>query len=153
MSAAVGLAQLRRVDHLLARRARVAAAYTERLAFEGLTPIGPTAGVTKMSWFVYVVRFDARIDRDGIIRALAADGIPSRPYFPSIHLQPFYCERFGFEAGDFPVAEAASRSTLALPFHPNLPVEQVDMVVDALRRAVEDAQNRSRRIWSVGVPA
>jgi perosamine synthetase len=92
-----------------------------------------------MSWFVFVVRFDEEIDRDAVIAALAARGIPSRPYFPSIHLQPFYRRQFGFEAGDFPVAEAASRTTLALPFHANLSDEAVEAVLAALEEAVSEA--------------
>jgi dTDP-4-amino-4,6-dideoxygalactose transaminase len=140
MSAAVGLAQLRRMDELLAKRARVAAAYSERIRIDGVAPLTPTPGTTRMSWFVYVVRFDPEIDRDRVIELLAECGIPSRPYFPSIHLQPFYRDRFGYEPGDFPAAEAASRATLALPFHPNMSTDAVDQVVSALERAVAAAR-------------
>lgn len=136
MSAALGLAQLRRLDELLDKRARVADAYTERLVIDGVEPLALTTGTTRMSWFVYVVRLATDIDRDAVIDALRERGIPSRPYFPSIHLQPFYRERFGFVEGDFPAAEAASRSTLALPFHANLETEAIEIVVEALTAAV-----------------
>lgn len=136
MSAALGLAQLRRVDELLAKRAAVAAAYSALLECDGVSPIAPTPGTTRMSWFVYVVRFADDIDRDLVMRELQARGIPSRPYFPCIHLQPFYRERFGSAEGDFPHAEAASRSTLALPFHANLPQSHVEFVAEALREIV-----------------
>jgi perosamine synthetase len=149
MSAALGLAQLRRLDELLEKRARIAAAYTERLGFDGVTPLSPTPGTTRMSWFVYVVRFAPDIDRDAVMRALSDRGIPSRPYFPSIHLQPFYRDRFGFGEGDFPHAEAASRSTLALPFHANLDIEAVDTVADAVRAAITAV--RHTPIASAGV--
>jgi perosamine synthetase len=70
------------------------------------------------------------------MQALAEAGVPSRPYFPSIHLQPFYRERFGFREGDFPHAEAASRATLALPFHANLADDAIDFIVERLVEAV-----------------
>lgn len=139
MNAALGLAQLRRLDELLERRARVAEAYSQQLAIAGVTPLAPSAGTT-MSWFVYVVRLATDIDRDRVMQSLAARGVPSRPYFPSIHLQPFYRERFGFREGDFPHAEAASRSTLALPFHANLDARAIAFVVDALERAVDEVR-------------
>jgi dTDP-4-amino-4,6-dideoxygalactose transaminase len=139
MSAALGLAQLRRLDELLGKRARVAAAYSERIRLDGVRPLAPTSDGVRRSWFVYVVQLDG-IDRDTVIRALAARGIPSRPYFPSIHLQRFYREQFGFEPGDFPVAEAVSRRTLALPFHPNMSNEEIEIVVAALEEAVAEAR-------------
>ncbi len=70
-----------------------------------LLPIVPTT--TRMSWFVYVVRFTSGIDRNLVIEDMAKAGIPTRPYFTPIHLQPFYRERFGFKPGDFPESEAA----------------------------------------------
>jgi nucleoside-diphosphate-sugar epimerase len=140
MSAAIGLGQLRRLDELLAKRAQVAAAYTSRLKIEGVTSIGLTPGMTRMSWFVYVVRIAPDISRDGVMSALAARGVPTRAYFPAIHLQPYYRERFAFEEGDFPVAEAVSRSTLALPFHANMTTDAVDLVVAALGDAIEAAR-------------
>ncbi|HWF84313.1 MAG TPA: DegT/DnrJ/EryC1/StrS family aminotransferase [Vicinamibacterales bacterium] len=143
LSAAVGLAQLRRFDALLASRARIAAGYNDRLAgFTDLAPLRIAPGTTHMSWFVYVVRFADHVNRDGVMSALEQDGIPSRPYFPPIHLEPFYRERFGYREGDFPHAEAAGRSMLALPFHGRLTDAELDLIVDRLRAAV--ARNMAR---------
>jgi dTDP-4-amino-4,6-dideoxygalactose transaminase len=136
MSAALGLAQLRRLDELLDKRARVAAAYHERLAIDGVQPMRMVGG----SWFVFVVRLAPAIDRDRVMRELAQDGIPSRAYFPCIHLQAFYRDRFGYRPGDFPIAEAASRETLALPFHAGLSDDAIDCVVSSLAAAVERAR-------------
>jgi perosamine synthetase len=91
---------------------------------------------TTVDWFVYVVRLAPTIDRDGVIRALADDGVPSRHYFSPIHLQPFYRERYGFRPGDFPVTERVATSTLALPFSSRLDADQVAQVADALTSAV-----------------
>lgn len=140
MSAAIGLGQLRRLDELLTKRAQVAAAYTSRLKIDGVTPIGPMPGTTRMSWFVYIVRLRSDVSRDGVMDALAARGIPTRAYFPAIHLQSYYRDRFAFEDGDFPVTEAVSRSTLALPFHANMTTDSVELVVAALGDAVQGAR-------------
>jgi perosamine synthetase len=67
---------------------------------------------------------------------LGAEGIASKPYLPSIHLQPYWRERFGTQEGMYPVAEGASASTLALPFHTRLTAGEQERVADALARAV-----------------
>ncbi len=133
MSAALGLAQLGRIEELLAKRERVAQWYNERLKdVEGvhIPYIAPTT--TRMSWFVYVIRLAPEIDRNAVMAALQERGIPSRPYFTPIHLQPFYRERFGYREGDFPVTEAVARSVLALPFSSVMTEEQVEYVCENL---------------------
>lgn len=90
-----------------------------------------------MSWFVYVVRLAAKIDRDMLMRQLDDRGIPSRPYFTPIHLQPLYRDRFGFKPGDFPVAEDLGRRTLALPFSGVMTEEQVHYVCHHLTQLVK----------------
>ena len=133
LSAALGAVQAARLDELLAKRERVAGWYAARLAgLEGVERPGPAPWTTRMSWFVYVVRLAPRHDRDRVIRELEARGIPARPYFPPIHLQPFYRGRFGLRPGDFPVTEAAGASCLALPFFGTMREEQVDTVCGAL---------------------
>ena len=137
LSAAVGLAQLRRLPELLAKRAAVAARYDERLRdIAGITvPAPPRPGMT-LSWFVYVIRLADPADRDRLMDALAGRGIPARPYFPAIHLQPFYRQRFGFAPGMFPHAEAAAQSLLALPFHGNLTEDEIERVCSAVAEEV-----------------
>jgi len=133
LSAALGAVQASRLDELLAKRERVAGWYGERLAgLEGVARPAPAPWTTRMSWFVYVVRLAPGHDRDRVIRELEARGIPARPYFPPIHLQPFYRGRFGLRPGDFPVTEAAGASCLALPFFGTMREEQVDTVCGAL---------------------
>ena len=133
MSAALGITQLARLDQILDRRACVAAWYTERLERLGAvqTPWIATE-TTRMSWFVYVIRLAAEIDRTALMADLETDGVPTRPYFVPIHLQPFYRERFGYRGGEFPVTEAVARTTLALPFFSEMTEEQVDYVCSRL---------------------
>jgi len=137
LSAALGVAQLERIEELLANRERVARRYTERLAtIEGVRSPSIAPEVTRMSWFVYVVRLAPRLDRERIMAALAERGIPSRPYFSPLHLQPVYVDRFGHRQGDFPVCERVARSTLALPFSGVMTENQVDRVCGALGELV-----------------
>lgn len=137
LSAALGAAQLTRIEELLSKRERVAQWYNERLSNQELveTPyIAPTT--TRMSWFVYVVRIKPPAARDTVMQQLAEQGIPSRPYFTPIHLQPFYRERFGYRRGDFPVTEYLGDVSLALPFSSVMTQEQVEQVCDCLLESV-----------------
>ena len=136
MSAAVGVAQLERLDELRRGRARVVAAYERALGRQDWLRLPRAGAGEQVDWFVYVVRLDPKIDRDGLMGRLAALGVPSRPYFAPIHLQPFYRAMFGFKPGDFPVAERVAASTLALPFSSRLANEDVQSVASALIEAV-----------------
>ncbi len=140
MSAALGLSQLRRLDAIVERRARVAERYSDALAgFDGVVPPSIADGV-RMSWFVYVVRLAAEFsqaDRDTILERLSERGIGCRNYFAPIHLQPFYRERLGTAEGDFPVTEAVGARAIALPFYNELNGDQIEHVVEALKEELE----------------
>lgn len=134
LSAAMGLVQFGRLDSLLAGRDRVAGWYAERLAEMPeveMLPIAPTT--TRVSWFVYVIRLPGRVDRADAIRRLDAKGIPARPYFSPIHLMPYFVDQFGYQVGDFPIAEDLGRRSLALPFSGVMTEEQVDLTCRELR--------------------
>jgi perosamine synthetase len=147
IAAALGVAQLERVDALLADRRRVAALYAERLSgIEGLDLPCPDHGQARRSWFVYVVQLPGDVDRDGVIGALGERGIASKAYLPCIHLQPFYRERFGFRGGEFPVAEQVAARSLALPFFTGIRDEQVDRVCEALRELVAQPAGNVRSV-------
>jgi perosamine synthetase len=141
MSAALGLAQIERIEELLAKRERVAGWYDARLAdLELVDRPSIVPATTRMSWFVYVVRVNPPASRNEVMRRLADEGIPSRPYFTPIHLQPLYRERFGYQRGDFPVTEHLGQVSLALPFSGVMRQDQVDRVCDQLRLAVKAAR-------------
>jgi dTDP-4-amino-4,6-dideoxygalactose transaminase len=143
MSAALGAVQMGRLDEILDKRARVADWYGERLAeIPGADPIEIVPATTKMSWFVYVVRLADDVDRIAVSDSLEAGGIPTRPYFMPIHLQPYFVARFGYQAGDLPVTEDLGRSCLALPFSSVMSEAQVDRVCEKLRGALEGYASR-----------
>lgn len=134
MSAALGEAQMARLDELLDKRNRVAQWYNDQLAnMELLETPQVVANTTRMSWFVYVVRIKPPAGRDTVMQKLAEMGIPSRPYFTPIHLQPFYREKFGYRPGDFPVTEYLGNVSLALPFSSIMSESQVTQVCEALK--------------------
>jgi perosamine synthetase len=138
LACALGLAQLERLDGMLAARSRIAALYGETMAgVEGLELPCPDADGDRRSWFVYVVQLPAEADRDAVIGALRARGVESKPYLPAIHLMRFYRERFGHREGEFPVCEDVARRSLALPFFPELTDSEVERVVTALTTVVD----------------
>jgi perosamine synthetase len=137
MSAAVGMAQLEKLDMLLDRRRRIAARYDELLAgIEGVET--PYRGPEPRSWFIYYVRLAPEIDRAAVSSALAARGVATRPYLPAIHLQPAYRERFAYGPGMLPVTERVSASTLALPFYVQLEDDDIAYVANALREVLAE---------------
>ncbi len=137
VAAAIGVAQLERIGQTLERRAAVAAMYRERLAgLEGVTLPCEDRGLERRSWFVYVIQVPEELDRDQVITKLGESGVASKAYFPCIHTQPYFSERFGFRGGEFPVAEAVAARSLALPFFPALTEGQADQVCAALRAAI-----------------
>jgi dTDP-4-amino-4,6-dideoxygalactose transaminase len=140
MSCALGITQLRRLDEMLTKREQVAAWYAERLAeIPGIEIPFIAPETTRMSWFVYVIRIDGKIDRGAFAKRLEARGVPVRPYFLPIHLQPYMVERFGYRPGDFPVTEDLGRRGLAVPFSGVMTEEQVEYVCQALRAELSAA--------------
>ena len=134
LSAAVGVAQLERIEELRAGRARVVSAYRAALEqFEWLQM--PDSGPGEVvDWFVYVVRLAPWIDRTRLIEDLDEVGVPTRPYFSPLHLQPIYREAFGFRGGEFPVTERVAASRLPCPSRRVCPIEMSNMWRTCLRQ-------------------
>jgi perosamine synthetase len=147
LHAAIGIAQLERLDEMLNARDNVAALYRERLTQLGAEPAGQDEngdivlpcennGNERRGWFVFCVQLPDGADREEVMASLAKDGIASRAYLPCIHLLPPYRERFGFKGGEFPVAERVSERSLALPFFTSMTESQVERVCSALGKAL-----------------
>jgi perosamine synthetase len=137
LSAALGVAQCRRFPELAAKRRRAAGFYAQALGeVEEVTlPAAPPG--TRPNWFVYVIRLAPHVDRDALIRFLAARGIESRAYFHPIHLQAPYRQRFGFAEGAFPASERVGRAALALPYFNDLTEDAVSFIARTLREGVK----------------
>jgi perosamine synthetase len=140
MSAALGMAQARRLDEILENRRRVANAYMERLMTNRYLILPTLSEKTNMSWFVFAVRLNDLFepgDRDDVMQELRAERIGCECYFPPIHLQPYIAQQFGYKPGDFPVTEYVSARTLGLPFFSRMTMSQIDRVCDVLERTLD----------------
>jgi perosamine synthetase len=137
LSAAVGLAQVEKLDLLLSLRAEAAARYGELLAsVDGVEALLADDADHRRSWFVYPVWLAEGIDREAVIAALADRGVATARYLPSIHLQAYMRERFGYREGMLPVSEHASRRLLAVPFFSGISADDQAFVIEAVCAAV-----------------
>lgn len=145
INCALGIAQMERLDAMLEARRRVAASYIRRLMDyrDLILPTVEEELAEAMSWFVFVVRLNdtyTHVERDRIITGLRRHDIGAANYFPCIHLQPFYRERFGFAPGAFPIAESVSQRTIALPFYNTLEDTQIELVCLTLKVMLDREQ-------------
>lgn len=136
MSCALGITQLKKIDKLLSMREKVAQRYIEKLSNNKDIILPYVAKSNKESWFVFVIRLDEKIDRSKVIDILKDREIATNVYFPAIHLQEFYKKDFGYKEGDFPITEAVSKCTLALPFFSELSQKEVNYVCKNLQEAI-----------------
>jgi len=140
LSASLGCSQMERIEEILDKRAKVARMYGEKLVEVEEVEVPYIAPyVSRMSWFVYVVRLKNGINRDQVMQYLNREGVQCKPYFTPIHLQPFYREMFGYKEGDFPITEDVAGRTIALPFFNNLKEEQIDYVVEKLKEGIKNS--------------
>ncbi len=136
LAAALGVAQIEKLDAMLERRAAVASLYEQGLAaIDGVAAPIAARGAERRSWFVYPVRLLDEADRDAVIASLAERGVASKAYLPCIHLFP-HLRELGYREGQFPVAEAASARSLALPFFTSMSESQVARVCEALAQSL-----------------
>ena len=138
LAAALGLAQLRRLDVLLARRKRVESYYFDYLrSFEGIKDPYIAPEVDEVHWFLYVVHLGTRFSRssrDSIVDDLRTEQIELAAYSQPLHLQRLYFD-MGYRRGDFFVTEKVADRAVALPFHAHLTEEQVSFIVGTMKDA------------------
>ncbi|WP_432662613.1 DegT/DnrJ/EryC1/StrS family aminotransferase [Wukongibacter baidiensis] len=136
--AAIGIAQMERLDEILQKRQLVADMYTQRLEHvDGITIPYIHPKVTRMSWFVYVIQVDRDIDRNKVMYHLKENGVGCRPYFTPLHIQPYIREKFGFQEEDFPIAADIGRRSIALPFYNRLTEGEINYTVKKISEAIK----------------
>lgn len=136
LSCAVGIEQLKKIEFLLSEKEKIADKYNELLKdVKGISLIKTKEGCTR-SWFVYVIQLDKNIDRNKVIEEMNKRKIATKPYLPSIHLQPLYKEMYGYKEGDFPISESISSSTLALPFYIGITDEELKTVCENIKEVI-----------------
>ncbi len=140
LQAALGWAQVRRIDEILKNRQRVADLYIERLKDEPRIILQKIAPNVKMSWFVFVIRLIDEFTeskRNELMQKLTEKGIGCNCYFSPIHLQKFYREQFGHKPGELPITEQTGQRTIALPFFTKMTEQQVDYVCTSLKELID----------------
>lgn len=137
LNAALGIAQMERLDKIIEKRKKVAEIYNDLLK-NNPNIILPylDESITKMSWFVYVIRLKKGINRDYVMNYLRDNNIGCKPYFTPIHLQPYIMTEFGYKQGDYPITENISNTTLALPFCNRLTIKEIEYIVDKLELGI-----------------
>jgi perosamine synthetase len=137
IAAALGIGQLERLDEILMRRGQAAGRYAELLGgIEGVELPCADDEVHSRSWFVYVVLLPDAAARERVIATFEREGIGYNRYLPSIHLQSYMRERFGFTEGLCPVSEEVSSRSLALPFFTGIDRRAQERVAEVLRSAL-----------------
>jgi perosamine synthetase len=146
IQAALGVAQLERLDEIVEQRGTVANRYIER--FMGLSDVvlPNISDETRMSWFVFVLRLNDRytgVERDRIVQGLHRHDVGSAAYFPAVHVQPHFQE-LGYRPGDFPITESVAERTIALPFYTKLSARDADFAASTFELMLA-RENLSRR--------
>lgn len=142
LAAAIGLVQLERLDELALARAAIATRYDAAFAGSPYVEIPPRREGDRHAWHLYVVRLNLErmtIDRAEVMRRLADAGIGASVHFIPLHLHPHYQRRYGYQPGDFPVAERLFRNSVSLPIWPGMSDEQADRVVTTVLEICESA--------------
>ncbi len=142
--AAVGVAQLRKLDAILARKRELAAEYTRRLrGLDGVTaPVEPAwRGHVYQS---YVLTLDDAIDRDRVIDAMKERGIETTLGTYALHAEPFFARTYGYRPGDLPGSYASYRHSLTLPLYSSMTDADMDRIVDSLSAALSASTIASR---------
>ncbi|MBN2021139.1 MAG: DegT/DnrJ/EryC1/StrS family aminotransferase [Sedimentisphaerales bacterium] len=140
INCALGMVQLSRVDEMKTKRQQVARWYQENLAGDDRFVVPTEPAGCDINWFVFVIRLADRFtrqNREEILQKMREAGVQVSNYFTPVHLQPFMVEQFGFKPGDFSVTESIADRTIALPYYNNLTKDEVKIVCDELRRAVD----------------
>lgn len=137
--AAVGVAQLRKLDRLLARRRSIAEQYRALLADEERLVLPQLPEWDGHVYQSFVVLLEPRIGRDHVIRQLADGGVESTLGTYALHREPFFVERYGYTPGDLPRSDEVFRRALTLPMYPDMREDDPEYVVARLTASLSAA--------------
>jgi dTDP-4-amino-4,6-dideoxygalactose transaminase len=140
LQAAVGVAQMRKLDGLIARKRQMAARLTELLdGLQGVTlPRQPAWGGHIFQ--SYVLLLDDQLDRDAVIGLMREQGVETTLGTYALHAQPFFMREYYYQPGDLPGSYRAFRQTLTLPLYPQLQDADLQRIAATLRRVLDEAR-------------
>jgi perosamine synthetase len=139
VACALGLSQLTRLEANLARRREIAARYSA--AFRNLRGVLVPSVRTDVSpaWHLYPIRVNPaqlNADRAHVFRALRAENVGVNVHYIPVHRHPYYRQRFGYQGGEYPVAEAAYEQLISLPMFHGMTDQDVQDVIAALTKVM-----------------
>jgi perosamine synthetase len=139
LQAALGLAQLRRLPEIIEKRMSIARRYDEAFGNTSGVKIFPLQTGAVSGYYKYPLRILPPIAKNDLKTSLEKKGLKiGSSYWPPIHLQPVYREKFGFKEGDFPVAEKLLQETISLPLFPSMTGDEIKYVIDSVLRSLQE---------------
>lgn len=141
LQAAVGVAQLAKLDWIIARKRELALWMGERLAsIAGVTPPAEPEGYFH-SYQSYVVMLDEGLDRDRVIAAMRRRGVETTLGTYALHAQPFFQKAYGYTSGELPNSYRIFRQSLTLPLYPQMTTEEMEYVLSALKESLAEVRS------------
>jgi dTDP-4-amino-4,6-dideoxygalactose transaminase len=140
LQAAVGVAQMAKLDWILTRKRELAAQLTTMLAtVERVTPPAVPTGLLH-SYQSYVIMLDEALERDRVIAAMRRRDVETTLGTYALHAQPFFQKTYGYSNGDLPSSYRLFRHSLTLPFYPQMTSDDLGLVVAALSESLQEAR-------------
>ena len=139
IAAAIGLAQLSRLDAMNRRRGEIAARYTEAFAELSQVETPTVQPWVEHAWHLYPLRLELEkltIDRARFVEELRARNIGTSVHFIPLHLHPYYQDTYGLRPDDFPVATSEYYREVSLPIYSAMTDEDVGDVIEAVTDVV-----------------
>jgi len=141
VSAALGVAQLGRIEWIMEEKERIAKSYNGAFAGHPLIKVPSVPEyVNRPSWYMYCLTLDKRINKDNVLKLMKTQGVDYRLSFPPIHLQPIYRKLFNYHKGDFPISEAVFNRFIDIPCWVGMTQEQMERVVKVVISSVERSE-------------
>jgi dTDP-4-amino-4,6-dideoxygalactose transaminase len=143
MAAALGLRQLERMSAFQQSREQVARRYTDAFGDVDTCFVPRDAGYGMHAWHLYVLELNLEalaIGRNDVIERLRQKGVSTSVHFIPLNLHPVYQRTYGYQPGQFPIAEAVFERACSLPIFPGMTNEDIDQVIDAVRTTLRESR-------------
>lgn len=136
IQSAMGISQLKKLDKFIQRRREIVSIYNKELSGINKIILPIEKPYVRSSWHIYCIRLKDYGRRKMIFEKLLKHGLGVQVHYIPVHLQPYYREKFGYKEGDYPGAEDYYRSTITLPIYPKMTNDEIQYVVDILKREI-----------------
>jgi dTDP-4-amino-4,6-dideoxygalactose transaminase len=145
---ALGISQMKKLDRFFSKRREIAAKYDQALASIPEIIIPKVSSEVKHAYHIYVIQLrlnKIKVGRKEIFDALKAENIGVNVHYMPLHLHPFYQKQFGYQVGDFPVAEQYYERAITLPIFPAMSDKDVDDVIQATKQVVDYFKKQEKK--------